>query len=221
MQITTYFTHSDVEHKLGEIFGFDYSGQDWDLVNANYSRVSEFISYFLKTDESKELIALFDLIIASIDDLSDLSEQEKQLAKIHEKLSRNISLFLNTLTYWSAIGSGSNHDQVWSVTPLIRKLLIEQTKTDNFEITCNEIYCIKPSNAELTDLISGKGLNVTFDELLTNLKTSNELKLNTETTLSVDFFGEFCFWSLYSTKGHYLFKFSKSEYLKEIGKNET
>lgn len=85
MQIATYYSHSDIENKLGELFGLGYSGQDWDIVNANSERISEFISYFLETNDSEELNALFDLIIASIDDLillCHLRKRSKKFAKV-------------------------------------------------------------------------------------------------------------------------------------------
>lgn len=221
MQIATYYSKAEIERSLGERFGFDYYDQDWDLVNANSDRISEFISYFLDTDRDDELVALFELIIASVDDLKSTKEQEEHLEQIRTKTLAKSELFMNTLVYWSSIGSGSKPEQLWSVTPLIRKLLNELTKVETFKIECDEVYCIKLADIEMIQLVEGKRLNFTFDELIKEILSSNKLQLNDKTTLEIDTFEDAFFWSIYNPSNQSLYKFEKEQYCAQIKKYET
>ena len=221
MKIATYYTNTEIEHSLGKRFGFDYYDQDWDLVNANSERISEFISYFLTADNLDEMVAMFDLTIASMDDLESKIEQSDYLNQIKPKFFANLDLFMNTIIYWSSIGTGKEPDQMWTVTPLVRGLLDEITSFERFEIECNEVYCINTVGHRLLDLIDGKKLNFTFDELMKEIRYPNKLQLNDKTNLELDSFDKAFYWSIFSSNSQSLFKFDKEQYFTEIKKHET
>lgn len=222
MLIKTVYSNPDTERKLNDRFGFIYYDQDWDLINANANRVSEFTGYFLETEDQNELISLFDLIIASVDDLDNDKEQRNYLSQIHNKVVQHKNQFMPTIIYWSQIGSGINKDSIWSVTPLIRSLLDELTKTESFKIKCPEIYCIELAGEELLNLISKKQAQLTFEELIDRANHSNKINFSKYARLEIEVCNCHVVWSIYPQNGGaYLYKFHRDDYMNEIKRYKT
>jgi len=76
-------------------------GQDWHIENSDSNKLPEFIAFYLKTDEEQEIRMMFDLIIASLNDVEDLSLRKEYWSRIKTKVEKNLSLHLMELIYWT------------------------------------------------------------------------------------------------------------------------
>jgi hypothetical protein len=110
----------------------DDSMQDWDIECADPNRVGEFCQIYerenLNDFEKSELMRL---IIATYNESSEVEEHSQPVwQQIRQMLEKDFDLHKDTVEYWS-LPEGTDTENVFSVTPLIRKVWHRQTVKGN------------------------------------------------------------------------------------------
>lgn len=103
--------------ELQAIFGFDYDGQDWGVVNADRTRVAEFADFFVAHHDanwSEWTVAEFvDLVLESASDALR-ADANFPLQSLDRFLALAAPRASDSIVYWTS------HD--WPVTPHLRSL---------------------------------------------------------------------------------------------------
>lgn len=95
----------EILRTISRELNLDYEPQDWGIINADPCRVKEFILYYnnLKTNFSK--YELFELIVASFNELVLENKNEKEINDFFfEFIKKNLKHpFIDILNYWNKI----------------------------------------------------------------------------------------------------------------------
>jgi len=108
----------------------DHQHQDWDLLVADPTRVSEFVSTYEKAsllaDETK--FALMEVILASFDDLVREGGRANEVARrIRIILDAEFTLHAYSIYYWCLWNEGykPDEDRIFSITLFMREVWME------------------------------------------------------------------------------------------------
>jgi hypothetical protein len=112
---------------LSARLGIQYSGQDWEIVNADAARLEEFVQIYEqeKLDDDQRFL-LMALIIASYDELARSRSDPLLWQRIRKHLCERFSLHAYTVEYWSLtdmISDDECPDTQFAVTPQMREIL--------------------------------------------------------------------------------------------------
>ena len=216
MRIQRTLSNDEAEQDLNEHFGFTEEGQDWDIANADDTRLEEFIAYFHETEDTDRMLSMSNLIIASIDILEEEEERDQYLYKIQHKIFEHRDIFLNTIIFWSVLGAGEDEDEIFAVSLSIRRMLNNLVDPVAFEIRSPIIDRIMLGELSLESVLSEKDEVMPFDELITQLDKAGRIYLSDEETLEIEILVDVVFWNIYGLEEDYLFKFNREEYMRNI-----
>lgn len=107
-----YRSSGKAEKKLSETLGliWDTSMQDWDLINSDPDRITDFLKAYNKLDDSDEKFILMQLIVASFDDYqSEQNFNTKLWDKCSIVLEKEHPIHIHTICYWSTKADESDH----------------------------------------------------------------------------------------------------------------
>jgi len=225
MKVETFYPDIKNTEKLNKLFSLPYSGQDWDIVNANDEKLDDFIKYYLDTDDVQEKVTIFALLLASIDMLETEEEMDNALNSIRRKFELNIKYHLNTIIYWALIGHGSNEEHIFRMTKFMRATLNKVISIDLFEIK-NQSIIVNGINLQLLLEESQFSVSISeFVDFLTKETFLNDedttLDLSENTNISFEKENEFTHFQIWSSKVglHYL-KVKTSQLTNELEKYE-
>jgi hypothetical protein len=98
--------------------------QNWEWQVADPSRIDEFMSAYASGGLSEdERFILMEILLQSFADLGTSLEDDPRWAHVLRWLDKNIDLHSHSVWYWSVLDSEMDQDEVWSVTPFVRKVL--------------------------------------------------------------------------------------------------
>ncbi len=222
MKVEAYYSYFEVEKKINVEFDLTYHGQDWDIVNADSSKVQEFINYYLRAEGVEEKVTMFALLIASIDEIEEDTEIREALNRIEEKVFSNLKIHLNTIIYWALIGHGKCEEHIFKMTNYMRLFLNEKLDTDKIEGKSPDLVGIEINGLSFLKLLGKESIDYEFSEFIDylNLETDPEnahLEISEEIWISCEKEDEFTHLEVWSPeyKSQY-FKFRTKEFEEEI-----
>ena len=120
-----YLTHEAID-RLNKLLGLPWFDemQDWDIQLADAARLNEFCGLYETGDlNAEEKFALIRLIVASLDELLQVSETDSPALaqRVASFLKQDFALHFHTLEYWR-LPHDSDPENVFAVTPLLRQV---------------------------------------------------------------------------------------------------
>ena len=206
----------ETEKALSARFGLHATGQDWDLANADPSKLDQFMEYFTRCDQPDELYSLCNLIIASIDKIEEEEKRKKRFAAASPKILENGEFFLSTLVYWAVLGTGEDEDYMFAVSPAVRDILNAVTGVSSLKITDESYRGILLDGTPMEDLLFNQYPDVSFEELIEECTEPCQLHLSDDDPMEIEVLDDVVFWYLYGEEENYLFKFDKKEYTRVV-----
>ena len=101
------------------VVGRDRSSQDWDIENADPTRVEEFLDAYERMPWSvEERHALMKLIVASCDEAS--GDRAPALDRMRAALERDYAVHFHTVLYWACLED--ELADTYAVTPMMRQI---------------------------------------------------------------------------------------------------
>ncbi len=226
MKIETFYADIKTSEKLNKIFSLPYSGQDWEIVNADDEKVNDFIKYYLDAEETQEKVTIFALLIASIDMLDQEIDVTNAWNRIKLKVDQNLKYHLSTIVYWALIGKGKNKEHIFMMTKYMRIYLSESIDTDNFEIKNPTIEGIEINGINFSSLLKEDQFLKSFPEFIQFINKEIEpedenFDLSEHASISFEKEKDFTHFEIWSSKvGLNYLKVKTSEFEKEIKKYE-
>jgi len=214
MLVEPHYSTIEAQDELSTIFGIGTHTQDWDLVNARADLVFNFIDYFLNDNREQLDIALFELILASIDELQNDSDITKALESLRYKLTRQLELHAGIILYWCAFGSGKS--DVFPISLKLREFwntlyLVEDTMT----ISNPDMSGIKLNGVDLLDIVTHRPIAIDFDTFSCITEQSCKLKISKTCSVRVEIEQKHTHMCLYDEQsGQHYYRF-KSQELKQ------
>jgi len=111
--------------RLAKIFGLPNTPemQDWEWEVADYNRISEFVNEYKKSTLSDdERFTLLEIIIQSFEDSNTKLSENQLWHDVLSLIQQNYELHAHTIWYWSVFDNVDEEDDIWRVTPFMRKL---------------------------------------------------------------------------------------------------
>ena len=152
--------HEALQRLTALVVGRDISCQDWDLENADRTRVEEFIDAYERSPWSvDERLALMKLIVASCDDAMHGGDLPPALGRIRGALTRDYAIHFHTVIDWACLGD--ELEDSFAVAPMMREVystctppLVLAALTDDLE-RLDAALAAGPSQGELDDALLG------------------------------------------------------------------
>lgn len=120
------YATSAVEEALGKRLGFKYTGQDWEIVNGDPSRLEEFLLIYEQEPlDEDQRFALMELIVASYEELACEQPDNAIWERIRKHLCDRFSLHAYTVECWALSDASYDEDrQGWhAITPQMREIM--------------------------------------------------------------------------------------------------
>jgi len=152
--------------ELNEHFGLNgYVGQDWHIVNADSDKLEALTDFFIETNNYQEWGMVFNLIIASLDQLATIEEVKKYWDKIEKKVLTDLDYYINEISYWALINGSDEEDEIFFLTKFMRTVLINILDTSHISVEDNTVKAIKINGVDFLTFIKMEKCPFSFEEL--------------------------------------------------------
>ena len=149
-----------MERLTALVVGRDKSSQDWDIENADPTRIETFFDAYERLPWSvDERFALMKLIVASCDDAMRAGDLPPALERIRGALVQDYATHFHTVLYWACLED--ELDDSYAVTPMMREVysactppLVLAALADDLE-GLDAALAANPTQGELDDALLG------------------------------------------------------------------
>lgn len=217
MEFRYHFITEETQRIVNKKFGLPYIDQDWEIVNSSAELVDDFVNYYNEVEGEGLLCAVFDLVIASLDEVSDPTRRTLIIESIETNVKTNLEFHLSTIIYWSQIGTGEV--DLFRISKEMRILLSKVYRGyDEFRIVEPDLYGIYLNDESLLKILVPEKLNFNFDEILEKLATSGRIELSDHNRFEIEYYIEYVHLIIYGKESHY-YRLRKDKMISELKRN--
>jgi len=151
-------------------------GQDWHIENADSTKLDLFVDFYLETEDLQEKALMFNLIIASLNELDDSKIVNNHWSKIKKKVLQNFNLHIDELIYWSRIidYNEDKEDSIFVNSEFLTEWIDNVTKESTLRVESENCLELLIDGQTVSEIINRKAIPFKIEQILEYLKNDIE-----------------------------------------------